>query len=47
MFFVSGQYLKNLLTDSIQIRHVVVTGFQGVPNFKVTDLKLSCIKKLY
>ena len=33
---MSGQYLKNGLTDSIQIWHVVVTGFQGVPYFKVT-----------
>ena len=32
----SRQYLKNGLTDSIQIWHVVVTGFQGVPYFKVT-----------
>ena len=35
-FFVSGQYLENGLTDSIQIWHLVVTGFQGVPYFKVT-----------
>ena len=27
---------QKLLTDSIQIVHVVVTGFQGVPYFKVT-----------
>ena len=36
IFFVFEQYLKNELTDSIQIWHVVVTGFQGVPYFKVT-----------
>ena len=35
-FFVSGQYLKNGFTDSIQIWHVVVIGFQGLPYFKVT-----------
>ena len=35
-FFVSRQYLKNGLMDSIQICHVVVTSFQGVPYFKVT-----------
>ena len=36
MFFVSRQYLKNGLMVSIQVCHVAVTGFQGVPYFKVT-----------
>ena len=35
-FFVSRQSHKNGLTDSIQIWHVVVTCFQGVPYFEVT-----------
>ena len=35
-FFISRKYLKNGLMDSIQICHVVVTGFQGVHYFKVT-----------
>ena len=35
-FSFSGPYLKNGLTDSIQIWHVVVTRFDGVPYFKVT-----------
>ena len=35
-FFISRKYLKNGLTDSIQILLVVVTGFQGVLYFKVT-----------
>ena len=45
-FSVSGQYLKNGLTDSFQIWHVAVTSFQiwhvavtsfqDVPYFKVT-----------
>ena len=30
-FFISGQYLKNVLMDSIQIWHVIVTSFEGVP----------------
>ena len=34
-FFVSGQYLKNGLMDSIQIWHVVVTSFESMPYFKV------------
>ena len=29
-FSVSRQFLKNCLTDSIQICHVVVSGVQGV-----------------
>ena len=35
-FFFSSPYLKNGLTDSIQIWHMVVTSFEGVPYFKVT-----------
>ena len=35
-FSVSRQFLENGLTDSIQIWHVVVTGIQGVPCFKMT-----------
>ena len=35
-FSVSTQYLKNGLTDSIQIWHVVVTGIQGVSSFNMT-----------
>ena len=37
--------LTNGLTNSIQIWHVVVTGFQGVPCFKVT--LNSCVLKSY
>ena len=33
MVTLTSQYLKIGLTDSIQIWHVVVTGFQGVPYF--------------
>ena len=33
--YVSGQYLRNGLTDSIQIWHVLVTGFQVLTYFKV------------
>ena len=34
--FLSGQYLKNGLTDQIHTWHVDVTGPEGVPNCKVT-----------
>ena len=34
--FLSREYLKNGVMDSIQIWHVPGTGPQGVPYFKVT-----------
>ena len=43
-FSVSGECLKNGFTDSIQIWHVVVTGFQDMPYapmYKISMLNLS------
>ena len=45
IFFVIGRYLKNGLMESVQILHVIVTSFEGVPYFKVT--LNSHVKKTY
>ena len=36
---LNSQYLKIGLMDSIQICHVVVTGYQGVPDFNHNHLE--------
>ena len=36
LHLLSREYLKNGLMNSIQIWHVVITCFEGVPYFKVT-----------